>query len=160
MPHSKGIINCLLVGSLIALGGTGCQNNTQRGAAVGGVGGGVVGAVVGKQLGNTGAGALIGAATGAIAGGAIGNSEDESERRQNAERHAAFEQQMRVRQARAISNGDIVNMAREGVSEPVILNEIRTKGGRFDTSPQSIVYLQRSGVTDAVIQAMQNASSN
>jgi hypothetical protein len=47
-------------------------------------------------------------------------------------------------------------MATSGVSDNIICNEIRTKGGNFDTSPQSIVYLQRSGVSDTVIQAMQN----
>ncbi len=156
MLLSRRIIERLVAVSLMAAACFGCQNNTQRGAAVGGIGGAALGAIVGKATGNTAAGAAIGGLGGAAAGALVGNSEDVAEQRDANARHAAYEHNLRVRQARAVTNGDIVQMASSGVSDSVICNEIRTRGGNFDTSPQSIVYLQRSGVSDTVIQAMQN----
>lgn len=158
MPRSKRIVERLCSGVLIAASCLGCSNmnNTQKGAVVGTAGGAALGAIVGKQLGSTGAGAAIGAVSGLAAGGLIGNAEDEKEQRDNAQRQVAYEQNLRARQARAVSNSGIVNMAQNGVPDAVICNEIRTHGGAFDTSPQAIIYLQQQGVSSTVIQAMQN----
>ncbi len=157
MP-SKGIVEHLVAGSLVALLCAGCanMNNTQKDAAVGGAGGAVVGAIVGKQLGNTGAGAAIGAMTGLVGGALVGKSQDETEAKENAERTAAYEHNMRVREERAIRNSDVVNMTQNGLADDLICNEIRTRGGRFDTSPDALIYLQRSGVSNRVIEVMQN----
>jgi uncharacterized protein YcfJ len=141
---------------LIATAGAGCQNNTQKGAAIGGGAGAIAGAVIGKQSGNTGVGALIGGATGALAGGLIGNAEDKAEERDNAVRAAAYERSARIHDARAITNREVVDMAQNRVSDEVICNAIRTRGGRFNTTPESIVTLKNSGVSDRVIEAMQN----
>src|ERR1700676_3554710 len=113
MVRSRNIVEHLIVGSLLAVFSSGCSNmnNTQKGAVVGGAGGTVVGAIVGKQLGNTGAGAAIGAVTGLAAGALVGKSEDDTEARDNAERTAAHEHEMRVREERAVTNSDVVNMA-------------------------------------------------
>ena len=156
------LIKQLIAGSLIAAVGVGCSNmnNTEKGAAVGGIGGTAVGAIVGKQLGNTGAGAAIGAVTGLAAGALVGKAEDNAEERDNATRAAAYEHDRRVRDARAVTNSDVVYMAQNGINDSIICNEIRTRGGRFDTSPQSIINLQRAGVSDSVIQTMQNYGGN
>jgi outer membrane lipoprotein SlyB len=159
MPRSGRTIGCLVLGALIAAN-AGCQNNTQRGAAIGGVGGGVLGAVVGKQLGNTGAGALIGAGTGALAGGLIGNAEDNAEERDHALQAAARERYHREQDARAVTNRDVAYMSQQGLSEAIICNEIRTRGGRFDTSPDSIIALKNAGVHDRVIETMQNTGAH
>jgi hypothetical protein len=58
--------------------------------------------------------------------------------------------------ARAITNREVVDMAQNRVSDEVICNAIRTRGGRFNTTPESIVTLKNSGVSDRVIEAMQN----
>ncbi|MGE5191375.1 MAG: glycine zipper domain-containing protein, partial [Deltaproteobacteria bacterium] len=136
----------------------GCQNNTQKGAAIGGLGGAAVGAIVGKQLGNTGAGALVGAGTGALAGGLIGNAEDKAEERDNALRAAAHERSARIQEARAITTREVVDMSQQNVSDDVICNAIRTRGGRFDTTPDGIIALKNAGVSDRVIEMMQNTS--
>jgi phage tail tape-measure protein len=156
--HSTGIVEHLVAGSLMAVICAGCSNmnNTQKGAAVGAAGGTVVGAIVGKELGNTGAGAAIGALTGLVGGAVVGKSEDDSEAKENAERAAAYEHNMRVREERAIRNSDVVYMTQNGTADDVICNAIRTRGGRFDTSPESVIYLQRSGVSNRVIEVMQN----
>ena len=52
-------------------------------------------------------------------------------------------------------NDDVVYMVKSGVSEQVIMNSMRERGGRFDTSPEAIVNLKSNGVSDAVIYAMQ-----
>lgn len=156
MPQSRKLAGCLIAGLLTAAAGAGCQNNTQKGAAIGGGLGAITGAVIGKQSGNTGVGALIGGATGAMAGGLIGNAEDKEEERDNALRVAAHERSARIHDARAITNRDVADMAANGVSDNVICNEIHTRGGKFNTSPQSIIELQRAGVSDRVIQEMQN----
>jgi len=158
MPHPGKFLKRLLAGSLISVSCLGCanMNNTEKGAAAGGVGGTVVGAIVGKQLGNTGAGAAIGAVTGLAAGALVGKAEDNAEERDNAVRTAAYEHNLRVREERAVTNNDVVNMAQNGINDTLICNEIRTRGGRFDTSPQSIIYLQRAGVSNTVIETMQN----
>jgi len=158
MPRSKRIIARLVAGVLIAGSFLGCSNmnNTQKGAAIGTAGGAAAGAIIGKQLGSTGAGAAIGAVTGLVAGGLIGDSEDKKEAKENAEAQAAYQQDLAARQARAVTNADIVNLVQEGVGDDVICNEIRTRGGNFDTSPQAIIYLQRAGVDNRVMQAMQN----
>ena len=158
MPRSQRIVVRLFAGALIAGSCLGCSNmnNTQKGAVVGTAGGAALGAIVGKQLGSTGAGAAIGAITGLAAGGLIGDAEDDKEQRDNAQRQVAYEQNVRARQARAVSNSDVVNMVQNGIDDSLICNEIRTHGGNFDTSPQAIISLQREGVGSTVIQAMQN----
>src|SRR5579872_4534026 len=158
MQGSRKVFERFIAGALIAGSCLGCSNmnNTQKGAVVGTAGGAALGAIVGKQLGSTGAGAAIGAITGLAAGGLIGNSEDEKEQRDAAQHQAAYEQNLRERQARAVTNGDVVNMVQHGVEDTLICNEIRTHGGNFDTSPQAIIALQQAGVGSTVIQAMQN----
>lgn len=162
MSLSRKITGRIVAGTLIAVSTVGCSNmnNTQKGAVVGTAGGAAVGAIVGKQLGSTGAGAAVGALTGLAAGGLIGNAEDKAEERDNATRQANYEHNMRVRQQRAITNRDVVDMAGSGVSDSIIIKEMRVRGGNFDTTPQAIIFLQRQGVSDTVIQAMQDQSGN
>jgi hypothetical protein len=158
MPYSKRIVERLFAGALIVGSCLGCSNmnNTQKGAVVGTAGGAGLGAIIGKQLGNTGAGAAIGAVAGLAGGSLIGNAEDNKEQAEQAQAQAAYQQNVAARQARAVTNSDIISLAQEGVNDDIICNEIRTRGGNFDTSAQAIIYLQRAGVDSRVIQAMQN----
>ncbi len=158
MPRSKRILGRFVAGVLIAGSCLGCSNmnNTQKGAAIGTAGGAAAGAIIGKQLGSTGAGAAIGAVTGLVTGGLIGDAEDQKEQREQAQAQVDYEQNLRARQARAVTNSDIINLVQRGVSDDVICNQIRTHGGNFDTSAQAIIYLQDAGVDSRVIQAMQN----
>ncbi|MGD9856699.1 MAG: glycine zipper domain-containing protein [Planctomycetaceae bacterium] len=129
----------------------GCQsmNQTQAGALVGTGLGAVTGAMVGSHSGHTEGGALIGAAAGALAGGLIGNAEDARVERDAAIAQAAYAQ-------RAVTNVDVLQLARSGVGDDVIISTIRSQGGRFDLSPQAIIALKNSGVSDQVILAMQH----
>jgi uncharacterized protein YcfJ len=59
---------------------TGCENNAQTGAAVGGLGGAAIGALAGGH--HRGEGALIGAAVGAGGGYMVGNEADKKQMNQ------------------------------------------------------------------------------
>jgi uncharacterized protein YcfJ len=136
---------------------SGCQNmnHAQRGTAVGATAGTVLGAIIGHQSGHKELGALIGAGTGAVAGHIIGNSQDVAEQRDEAivQAHHAQRQQEFVQ--RAVTNHDIIEMTRQGLSEQIIIGAITERGGRFDTSPDGLVGLQNSGVSQTVMQTMQ-----
>lgn len=137
-------------GGLLLLS-AGCQsmNYAQSGALVGSGLGAVTGAMIGSHSGHTEGGALIGAAAGALAGGLIGNAEDARAERDAAIAQAAYAQ-------RAVTNVDVIQLTRSGVGDDVIISTIRSQGGRFDLSPQAIISLKNSGVSDSVILAMQN----
>src|SRR5688572_14687655 len=92
---------------------------TEKGAAIGGIGGALAGAAIGKNNGDTAAGALIGGAVGLITGAAIGNSKDERDRR------AAYQNQQMYLYTRAVSSTDVISMSQNQVGEEVIINHIR-----------------------------------
>ncbi|REJ83665.1 MAG: hypothetical protein DWQ34_08535 [Planctomycetota bacterium] len=139
-------------GLLLSL--TGCQsmNNAQSGALAGAGIGALTGAMVGSNSGHAEGGALIGAATGALAGGIIGDAEDARQERDAAIAQAAYAQQTQ----QSVTNIDILQLAGSGISDDVIISTIRSQGGRFDLSPQAIITLKNSGVSDRVILEMQN----
>lgn len=143
-------LTLLLAGLLIQ---TGCsaRNHTEAGMGTGAGVGALAGAIIGSGSGDAGAGALIGAATGGLAGGLMGNAEDARE-----ERDAAIMQANSERMARsAIHNADVLQMAHNGVSDSVIMGAIRTRGGAFDLSPQTIIMLKQQGLSDPLIEFMQ-----
>jgi hypothetical protein len=129
---------------------TGCSSmsNTDAGILGGGAIGAGTGAIVGHALGNTGAGALVGAGVGALTGGLIGNSEDKAEARAEARAIAAAN-------ARALGITDVAQMTRSGVSESVIISQIRTTPAAFHLSGTDVIWLKEQGVSDNVVREMQ-----
>lgn len=141
----------LLSLGLVSQVGCASMNHTEAGAAHGAGIGAITGAIIGNSSGNAGAGALIGAATGGLAGSLIGNAEDARE-----ERDVAIAQANHERMARAaIHNNDVMQMVHSGVSDSVIMGAIRSRGGAFDLSPQSIIALKQQGLSDPLIEFMQ-----
>lgn len=119
--------------------------------------GATTGAIIGHQSGHTGTGALIGAAAGALGGALVGDA-----RQARAERDSAYayaDAQAQQAALGAVTNTDVIYMAQNNLGEDVIINAIQTRGGRFDTSPQSLIYLKTSGVSDRVIAVMQNTGA-
>jgi len=160
MRTSRFLLCWAVSGTLVATG-AGCQNmnNTQKGALLGGGGGAAVGAIVGKQLGSTGAGALIGGLAGGLTGSMVGNSADEKEQKDKYAAQVAYERGARYRDQRSMSNRDVVDMVQNSTNDRIIISSMRNRGTKFDTSPQAIIALQQHGVSDAVIQAMQDHES-
>ena len=129
----------------------GSQNNTGSGALIGGVFGALTGAAIGGRN-HGGQDALIGAAAGALAGGLIGNSADrEREARLKAQSPQTYE---RVSQGSPLSLADVKALAKAGISEDVIINQINNSRTVFHLSAADIIDLRDSGVTDKVINYM------
>lgn len=142
---------------------TGCvdpngqQNNTGTGALIGGALGAITGAAIGGPR-HGGEGALIGAAAGLVAGGAIGNSMDQQ---QQAELRAQSPQTyVRVVQGQALGIADVKAMAKAGVSDDVIIAQIQGSHTAFNLSAADIIDLHDSGVSDRVVNFMQNTQSS
>ena len=143
---------------LLACGPLGCAqyDPVTRSTMAGSGLGAVTGAIVGEGSGHPGAGALVGAAAGALGGALVGDAQQA-----RAERDAAYayaqNSQRQQQLAGAVTNSDVIYMARNGLGDAVIINAIQTRGGRFDTSPQSLIGLKSQGVSDDVIRVMQSS---
>ena len=148
-------VSCALAVPLFA----GCRglNHTENGALVGSGIGATTGAIIGHQSGHGDGGALIGAAAGAIGGALVGNAQQMSEERDDAVIAAQQAEWRCQADAQAITNQDVIRMARGGLSEEVIAGTIRNRGGRFDLSPDALIALKSAGVGDGVIQTMQTS---
>jgi len=147
----------ILVGAAgFFLAGCSNMNNTQSGALAGTGLGAVAGAVIGAASGHPGEGALIGAAAGAATGGLVGNAEDQREQKDAAIAQAQHQQAVSQAMANAVTESDVVTMTRNNVGDSVIINALRTRGCRWDSSPDSVIRLKHEGVSDEVIRAMQN----
>jgi hypothetical protein len=128
---------------------SGCATNTGRGALAGGGIGAGLGALAGSAVGKPGAGAAIGAGVGALTGGAIGNSMDEQEKRHQQELIQAS-----ASRPAPLSIQDVVNMSKGGVSDQVIVTQMRSSGSVFQLSADDVVRLRQEGVSDPVVNAM------
>jgi hypothetical protein len=139
---------------LAPLAGCAGMNHASEGALVGTTIGALAGGIIGHQSGNTGAGAVLGAGAGMIGGALVGDAEDAREERDWAIRQASYE---RVNYEPPLTNADLIYMAQNGLGDDVIINSIKSRGGRFDVDPTALVQLKQSGVSDVVISEVQRA---
>jgi outer membrane lipoprotein SlyB len=135
----------------------GTQNNTGTGALIGGALGAITGAAIGGPR-HGGEGALIGAAAGMIAGGTIGNSMDQQQQAQL--RAQAPQSYVRVVQGQPLSTADVKALAKAGVSDDVIISQIQGSHTAFHLSAADIIDLHNSGVSDRVVNFMQNTQNS
>src|SRR5688500_10738205 len=133
----------------------GCRSPyySDGGALAGGLTGAGVGAATGDASGKAGPGAAIGAAIGALTGNAVGESIDADLARSRAEIEARMGRQM----AGAVTSQDIIAMTQAGLSEEVIATHVRASGVAQPPGVDELIYLRNSGVSDRVIQALQQA---
>lgn len=150
------LLAALAVCSVLPL--SGCQNNTQTGAALGTGLGAVAGTIVGHQVGNKGAGALIGGLAGGLTGAAVGNAKDVREERDAAVARAATVQAHQRQAQRALTNSDVITMSQSGLSDEIIINSIRTRGGRFRTNSEALIAMNQAGVSQQVMMEVQRHS--
>jgi hypothetical protein len=137
------------------------MNNTEAGALGGGLIGGALGTIVGAACHAPLAGAAVGAAAGAGVGALAGHSEDVHEQKvQNAvaANQAAANQAAADAAAKAPGYEQIVQMSRSGVPDAVIIAQVRNSGAIYQPSTNDILYLQQGGVSQAVIQAVQDCN--
>jgi outer membrane lipoprotein SlyB len=154
--------NLIFSAATLAVVMTGCQNpdgtqnNTGSGMLVGGGAGAVTGAAIGGSA-HGGQDALIGAAIGAVAGGLIGNSMD---REQQARLRAQAPQTyVKVDQGQPLSLADVMALAKAGISEDVIINQIKNSRTVYRLSATDIIGLRDAGVSDKVVNYMINTPS-
>jgi hypothetical protein len=137
---------------------TGCvspngePDNTGSGALIGAG----TGALIGGANGG-GGGALIGAAVGAIAGGLIGHTIDQDQ--QMRLREQAPQTYVRVDQGQPLSVVDVKALARAGISEDIIISQIRSSRTVFHLSAADIIDLRDAGVSNKVVDFMINTPS-
>lgn len=135
----------------LAFAGCANLNHTQNGALVGSGFGGVMGGLIGHATGNTGAGALIGATSGGLIGALAGNAEDVREQQAADYAQAHYAEQ----QANALTNMDLIRMTHAQVGDDVIIQAVRSRGGRFDLSVDGLIALRNAGVSEKVLVEVQ-----
>lgn len=147
--------NLILVVVVSLVTCSGCQSfqpNTVAGGVLGTAMGGLTGAAIGSHQGKAGEGALIGALVGGTTGGVLGNQAD------RAEAAAASEHQAAIEHARqqAVSLDQVVQMTRSGLSDDVIINQIRSYGTLVVPTTSDLIVLKSNGVSDRVVAALQS----
>lgn len=144
--------------AILMIGSPTLAQDTQRGAAVGGVTGAIAGALIGDHNGESGAGALIGGAVGAGVGAILGNAKakEKAQQRYYTQQQQAYATQQTM--LGAVSSADVVSMSRSGLGDNLIINQIQQRGVQRRLEVPDIIYLHNSGVHEHVITAMQNAS--
>jgi hypothetical protein len=55
-----------------------------------------------------------------------------------------------------LTNEDVIRLVKAGLSEDLIINKIRQSKTNFDTSPEALVKLKETGVSDVVLKVMVN----
>ena len=144
--------------TLVALTVTGCYTPDGRPdrTASGALMGGAIGATSGALIGHRPGAALLGGAIGAIAGGLIGHSLDADARERL--RAQAPQTYTRIDQGQPLGVADIKAMAQSGVSDEVIISQIRATHSAYRLSAADIIDLNNSRVSQKVIEFMINAS--
>jgi len=131
------------------------HNDTAGGTVAGGAFGAITGALIGGRS-HRGEGALIGAGVGALTGNVLGRAQDRSDERRAATGAAVVAGMNQQAAAAAVTNLDLVSMARAGVGDDLIISTLQSRGARLDLSPQGLIALKQSGVSDRVLIAAQN----
>lgn len=139
------IAGVLLTASSIASIANG---QTKDGAMLGGVAGAVIGGIVGHQNDETPEGALIGGAVGAIAGGMIGSHKQQQERLRYYEQQQY--QQRYYQQPQCYHNHYQVQHA-PVYAAPTYVTTVRPAPVRRPVTPQDVIMLTRSRVSETVI---------
>ncbi len=152
--------SCVAVVTLISAGcytPEGQVDRTATGALTGAALGAGTGAIIGGQSGRAGGGALIGGALGALAGGIVGQAMDQQQRETLARQSPQTLQ--RIEQGQPLAIADIKALSKAGVSDEVIISQIRNSRTAYRLTTSEIIDLKDSGVSQKVIDFMINTPS-
>jgi hypothetical protein len=152
-------VGVLAIGMAGGLGSTGCEsmNHTEKGALAGGALGTAAGLGFGALTGSPRTGAAIGGLAGAAVGGIAGSDADDRERRDRAVIQAQADANAAVQvQQQRMGIADVIDMARRGHADEVIITQIRNTGSTFSLAPSDLNMLKDNGVSNAVIVEMQS----
>lgn len=135
------------VAGSLALICAGCETKTQTGALAGAGGGALIGGLAGG-----GTGALIGTAAGAVTGALVGAALDAQDRKKLQEN--APDTLHKIDNAQQLSVHDVEEMAKNGLSDDVIINQIQATKSVFHLTSDQIIDLKNSNVSEKVINTM------
>ena len=149
---SIGLMSCLAASVCI----TGCMSPTGRPdyTASGALAGGATGAIIGSMGRHPGSAPLVGAAVGAVIGGLIGHGMDQTQEAQL--RAQAPQTLQRVEQSQPLTVPDVKALAKAGVSDELVISQIRNSRTVYHLSTTDIVDLKNSGVSERIIDFMIN----
>lgn len=134
---------------IFALALIGCESmgeKTKTGAVAGGVLGAAAGGIIGHQMGRGIEGAAIGATVGALGGGLIGNQMDKAD------------QKAMATNPNHITYNEIIDMAKKGTPDDVIIEEIQRTKSVYNPTAEIIDYLKKNKVSNKVIDYMMSTS--
>ncbi|MEI8079990.1 MAG: glycine zipper domain-containing protein [bacterium] len=144
---------------------TGCYtpdgqpDRTANGALIGGALGAGTGALIGNASGHhTAEGAAIGGAVGLLTGALVGNAMEQQHR--EALRAQAPQTLVRVEQGQPLATADVKALAKAGLSDDVIISQIRNSHSVYHLSTAEIIDLKDSGTSQTVIDYMINTAAN
>jgi surface antigen len=151
------------IGLATVLTAGGCQtpdgrtDRTATGALTGGALGAGTGAIIGSQSGRAGGGALIGGAIGALTGGIIGHAMDQQQRETLSRQSPRTLE--RIERGQPLGLADIKALSRAGISDEVIISQIRQSRTAYRLSTAEVLDLHEAGVSQRVIDFMINTPS-
>jgi hypothetical protein len=152
MKHTGYALAIAVTGILIS----GCMSpqGSPDYTASGALAGGATGAVIGSMARNPGPGALVGGAVGALVGGLIGHGMDQAqEARVRAQAPRTME---RIEQGQPLTISDVQSLVKAGISDDLIISQIRNSRTVYRLSAADIINLNNSGVGERVIDFMIN----
>jgi len=150
-------ILALMMCSGLVVASLGCQSNKTRvaeGSVIGGLLGATVGGIVGHQSGHGAEGAAIGAAAGVL-GGALVGAQVKKPGQQQEQGTAQSAQATLAANPNQMSQQQIIDFAKQGVNEAVVIDKIRLTNSKFVLTPADIDNLKKQGVSQKVIDVMQ-----
>ncbi len=110
--------------------------------------GATAGGIVGHQSHHGEEGAGIGLAAGALTGALIGSQIAKEPQQQYQASAGTNPNQMSIQQ--------VIDLSKQGIADAVIIDRIRLTGSKFNLTAADIDNLKKEGVSQAVIEAMQN----
>jgi hypothetical protein len=145
----------LLVVAVVGISVASCMSPQGRPdyTASGALAGGATGAIVGSSIAR-GPGAIVGGAVGAVVGGLIGHGMDQA---QEAQLRAQAPQTMeRIDQGQPLTVADVQALAKAGISDDLIISQIRNSRTVYRLTTADIIDLKNAGVSERIIDFMIN----
>jgi len=146
----------MFAAAVLGLATVGCMSPSGQPdyTASGALAGGATGAIAGSMARGHGPAPLIGAAVGAVVGGLIGHGMDQAQEAQL--RAQAPQTLQRVEQSQPLTVADIKALTKAGISDDLIISQIRNSRTVYHFSTAGIVDLKTAGVSERVIDFMLN----
>lgn len=153
MKRSAYLFMVIITGISLLLAGCMTPQGRTDYTASGALAGGATGAIVGGLARHPGVGALAGA----VIGGIIGHGMDQAQEEQL--RAQAPQTLQRVEQGQPLTVADVEELVRAGISDDLIISQIRNSRTVYYLTATDIIALRNAGVSDRVIDFMINTPS-